>query len=222
MHKIQTMGDAVFTVNKMNGFDAYENAWDIISKSIWNAIGFNLTWFAGSLGGIFFLLAVTVTILNSWTLFYLLTLFLSLVFAPLWEGANILRYGNNKKIGNSPSSLPVLRIILARLLFLLCVVPAYFLFILPGIYLNCRFSLYLPLLILSPKLSPIASLAKSWSITRSRFVDLYSLWIVIVVSKPICLLSFGLGFFLERPISGLAKYLLYSSCADRSYNGSDL
>ena len=222
MHKIQNMGDAALIVNKMNGFDAYENAWDIISKSIWNAISFNLTWFAGSIASIFLLLLITVTILKSWTMFYLLTLLLSLVFAPLWEGANILRYGNNKQLGSSPSSLPVLRIALARLLFLICVGPAYLFFILPGIYLNCRFALYLPLLICTPKLSPIGSLAKSWSITRSRFVDLYSLYIVIVISKPICLLSFGLGFFLERPICGLAKNLMYLSCSDRPCNGSDL
>jgi hypothetical protein len=207
--------------SSINGFDAYENAWDILSRHFWSVIGFNLVWFAGSVAVIFLLFLLTVAAFKSWTAFCLLTFLLFLVFAPLWEGANILKYGNGSQSGTSATGLPVVRIVLARLLLLLFVVPAYLLFILPGIYLHCRFSLYLPLLVCSPKLSPMASLAKSWSITRSRFIALYTLWIVVVVSKPICLLPFGLGFLLERPVCGLAKNHMCSSCSNRPRDGPD-
>ncbi|MEI6647845.1 MAG: hypothetical protein WCP12_17545, partial [bacterium] len=130
---------------------------------------------------------------------------------PHWEAANIMRY--NKSPASQALKLPILKIIFARILFLIFVSPFYLLFVLPGIYLHCRLSLYLPLLVYTPALSSIGSLGKSWVITRSRFVDLYTLWIAVVVSKPACLLPFGLGFLLERPASGLAKSFMYTSCS---------
>ncbi len=205
------------TGRRMNGFDAYESAWDILAKHFWGVLGYNLLWFGASIAVLGLVLLLTVGAFGSWPAFFLLSFFLFLVFGPLWEGANILRYG--KDTPADATGLPIVRIILARLLFLLFVGPAYLLFILPGIYLHCRLSLYLPLLVLSPDVTPMGSLGKSWSLTRSRFVDFYSLWIAVVVSKPICLLPFGLGFLLERPACGLAKALMHTSCCHRPREG---
>ena len=33
--------------DKLTGFDAYENAWDGVSKQLWSALGFNVFWIAG-------------------------------------------------------------------------------------------------------------------------------------------------------------------------------
>jgi hypothetical protein len=201
----------------MNGFDAYENAWDVMAKRLWNLLGYNLTWFAGAAGLVLLIFLLTVGAFKSWGTFIVIAILVFLVLSPLWEAANIVRYGSESP--SATAGMPVIRIIVARLLFLMFVGPAYLLFILPGIYLHCRFSLYLPLLVLSPGTSAIGSLAKSWSLTRSRFVDLYTLWIAVVVSKPACLLPFGLGFLLERPASGLAKAFMYTSCSNRPRDG---
>ncbi len=201
----------------MNGFDAYENAWDVMAKHLWNLLGYNLAWFAGAAVLVLLIFLLTVGVLESWGSFIVIALLVFLVFSPLWEAANIMRY-----VRGSPSAttgMPIIRIIIARLLFLMFVGPAYVLFILPGIYLHCRLSLYLPLLVLSPGTSAIGSLTKSWSFTRSRFVDLYTLWIAVIVSKPVCLLPFGLGFLLERPASGLAKAFMYSFCSNKPRDG---
>lgn len=201
----------------MNGFDAYENAWDVMTKRLWNLLGYNLVWFVGSVAVVVLIFLLTVAPFRSWGAFFLLAFFVFLVLSPLWEAANIVRYGRDSP--SQTAEIPVMKIILARLLFLLFVTPAYVLFILPGIYLHCRLSLYLPLLVFTPGISAMGSLVKSWSLTRSRFVDLYTLWIAVVVSKPACLLPFGLGFLVERPASGLAKAFMFTSCSHRPRDG---
>ena len=205
------------TERRMNGFDAYENAWDVMAKCLWNILGYNLAWFAGAVAIVVLIFLLTVAPFKSWGAFFLLTFFVFLVLSPLWEAANIVRYG--KDAPTQTAEVPVTKIILARLLFLLFVAPAYLLLILPGIYIHCRLSIYLPLLVFTPDLTPMGSLSKSWSLTRSRFVDFYTLWIAVVVSKPACLLPFGLGFLLERPASGLAKAVMFTSCSHRPRDG---
>ncbi len=201
----------------MNGFDAYENAWDVMAKRLWNLLGYNLAWFAGAAGVFLVILLLTVGAFNSWFAFVILALFVFLVLSPLWEAGNIVRY--SIALPSQTKSAPLVKIVLARLLFLVVVTPAYLLFVLPGIYIHCRLSLYLPLLVFSPDISVTRSLTKSWSLTHSRFVDLYTLWIAVVVSKPVCLLPFGLGFLLERPASGLAKAFMFTSCSNRPRDG---
>ena len=203
------------TTSRMNGFDAYENAWDVMAQNLWNLLKYNLRWFAASVLIVFLIFLVTVSVFESWISFLATTLFVFLVFSPLWEAANIGRYGD---LTSHKTPLPITKIILGRLFFLLFVAPGYFLLILPGIYLHCRFSLYLPLLVSSSDLTSLASLGRSWSLTRSRFVDFYTLWIAIVVSKPVCLLPFGLGFLLERPASGLAKAFMLASCSSSTHD----
>jgi hypothetical protein len=199
--------------DRMNGFDAYEKAWDVMAKRFWSLLGYNLGWFASAVAVVALILLLTVVAFKSWSAFFILAFFLFLVLSPLWEAANIVRYGTDSP--SQTAELPVTKIILARLIFLLVVIPAYLIFILPGIYLHCRLALYLPLLVFTPGLSSMGSISKSWSLTRSRFVDFYTLWIAVVVSKPACLLPFGLGFLLERPASGLAKALMFASCSNR-------
>ena len=205
------------TERRMNGFNAYENAWDVMAKRLWSVLGYNLAWFVGSAGVIVLILLLTVLPFRSWGAFFVIAFFVFLVLSPLWEAANIVRYGKDPP--SRTAEVPVTKIILARLLFLLVVSPAYLLFILPGIYIHCRLSLYLPLLVFTPGLSPIGSLGRSWWLTRSRFVDLYTLWIAVVVIKPACLLPFGLGFLVERPASGLAKAFMFTSCSNRPRDG---
>ena len=204
------------TGQRINGFDAYETAWDTLSERLWNVLRYNLVWFGMTIVALILMFLLTVGLYGSWPAFLFWSIVLFLEFSPLWEGANIARYGLDPP--SASMRLPVAKIIVARLLFLLLVAPAYLL-ILPGIYLHCRLSLYLPLLVLSPDLTPAGSLGKSWALTRSRFVDLYTLWIAVVVSKPACLLPLGLGFLFERPVSGLAKTLMCRSCSTGSCDG---
>jgi len=204
--------------DKLTGFDAYENAWDGVSMQLWSALGFNVFWLAG-----FFLVLLVVYLfavvgLESWVSFSTISVILFLILAPLWEAANILRFSI---AGQFPEGdkLPVLKIIVARLFFLFMVGSGYLALVLPGIYLHCRFCLYLPIILRSRGVSPWGSLCQSWMLTRSRFVTLYTLWIAVVISKPLCLLPFGLGLIFERPICGLAKDLMFFSCSNRPRDG---
>lgn len=201
------------------GFDAYETAWDIVSKHLWSVLGFNAIWFASFFLATLSLFILCVIVLESWTAFVAWCVLFLLVVLPLWEGANILRYGSDEGFPQPPPGLPVVRIVVARLLFLLIVGPGYLMFLLPGVYLHSRLSLYLPVLLRSPTVSPAQSLSRSWLLSRSRFVRLYTLWIVVVVSHPVSLLPFGLGLILRQPLNGLAKDLMFWSCSSRPRDG---
>jgi len=204
-----------------SGFDAYETAWDTVSKNLWRVLGFNLVWFAYFTLAIISFLILFVLVLESWAAFFTSSVLVLLILLPLWEGSNILRYGSDGRYSQQSSGLPVVRIVVARLLFLLIVAPGYIMFLLPGIYLHSRLSLYLPVLLRSPSVSPTQSLSLSWRLSRSRFVRLYTLWIVIVVSHPVSLLPFGLGLIFRQPLNGLAKDLMFWSCSNRARDGPD-
>jgi hypothetical protein len=203
----------------MNGFDAYETAWDMVSKRLWSVLGFNAMWFGCFVLATLSLFMLCVHILDSWTGFVTCYALFLLMVLPLWEGANILRYGADEGFPQRVHELPVVRIIVARFLFILLLAPAYLMLVLPGIYLHSRLSLYLPVLLRSPTVSPMQSLSRSWLLSRSRFVRLYTLWIAVVVSHPVSLLPFGLGLILRQPLNGLAKDLMFWSCSNRTRDG---
>jgi len=165
---------------------------------------------------VIYLLAVM--LFESWISFITISFIFFLILAPIWEAANILRFSTSGQFPNG-EKLPVLKIVAARLFFLFIVGSGYLALVLPGIYMHCRFCLYLPIILRSKGISPWGSLCQSWTVTRSRFVTLYTLWIAVVISKPVCLLPFGLGFLFERPICGLAKDLLFLSCSNRPRDG---
>jgi len=203
----------------MTGFEAYEAAWDIVSKRLWPVLGFNCLWFGCFFLATLSLLTLCVIIFESWTTFVACYALFLLVLLPLWEGANVLRYGTQQGLPEGRRALPVTDIIVGRLLFILLVAPAYLIFLLPGIYLHSRLVLYLPVLLRSRNVTPLESLSRSWQLSRSRFVKLYTLWIAVVVSHPVSLLPFGLGLILRQPVNGLAKDLMFFSCSNRPRDG---
>ena len=198
----------------MNGIDAYEMAWDVISKNLLNAFLFNSIWFCFCNLFAILLFFICVVLFKSWSYFLILLMIEFLFLLPLWEGSNILRYGKWQENFLKTQNLPVVKIIVARALFLMLVIPAYFIFLLPGIYLHSRLMLYLPALIKNPNISPIYSLLESWRLSQSKFIQFYTLWIAVVLSIPISSLPFGLGFIFRQPINGLAKDLLLESCVN--------
>lgn len=203
----------------MTGLDAYEMAWDIVSKHLWSILAFNIIWFGVCSLVTLSLFLICVIMLESWGAFLASGAFGLLLVLPLWEGANILRYGAQQEPSQQTRALPVVEIIVARLLFLLLVIPAYLILILPGIYLHSRMMLYLPVLLRSTNASPLGGLSRSWQLSRSRFVRLYTLWIAVVISHPVSLLPFGIGLILRQPVNGLAKDLMFFSCSNRPRDG---
>ena len=202
--------------SKLSGIDAYEQSWDIIAKRLWSILGFNMLWLLGSFVLLVFLYVVTVKAFESWTAFVCLSIFFLLVFSPLWQASDICEYGIQTQRVHDEKRMPVVSIIIARLLFLIIVGAGYLALILPGIYLHCRLSLYLPALVRTPRLGPFGSLGRSWVFSRSRFVSLYTLWIATMILKPVSLLPFGLGFILEQPISGIAKDIMFLDARDNA------
>lgn len=189
----------------MTGFDAYERAWDIVTKDFWQVLAFNLSWllFAFLVFLASFALAALVVGSQHWGPVLILAILVpSVLIGPLWEASNITRFLRTR------DCVPFLRLLCARLAFLVVVTPAYLLFLVPGIYLHCRLCLYLPLLVAHSDISWGQSLARSWNVTRGHFVGMYTLWITLSASKPIALLPLGLGLILERPLAGLTKALV--------------
>ena len=117
----------------VTGFDAYETAWDMVSKRFWNVLGFNVAWFGCFVLATLSLFILCVNILDSWTGFVTSCALFLLAALPLWEGANILRYGADGGFPQRVHELPVVRIIVARFLFFLLVAPAYLMLVLPGV-----------------------------------------------------------------------------------------
>lgn len=203
----------------ITGIDAYEMAWDSVAKHLWSVLGYNLVWFAGLLLGSLSLFLLCVMIFENWGWFFASGALLLLLALPLWEAANILRYGGHDGLADRVPALPIVNIIVARLLFLLVVIPAYLIFLLPGIYVHTRLALYLPVLLRSTHGNPLDSLSRSWFLSRSNSIRLYTLWIAVVVTHSVSLLPFGLGLILRQPVNGLAKDMMFVSCSSRPRDG---
>lgn len=198
------------TRTAQSGIDAYEISCDMVTTNLGRVLAYNTLWFAGTLAVLGLLLLTTVLLLRSWPVFFASAVIMVLILSPIWEAANIVRFGHRVPAA-SGSAIVFVKVVLARLLFLLLVGVGYLALLLPGIYLHCRLCLYVPLLVRNPNLSPTESLRGSWKLTESRFLSIYTLWIAVVVSKPVCFLPFGLGFVLERPIAALAKDQMLAS-----------
>ncbi len=70
---------------RMNGFDAYENAWDVMTKRLWSILGYNLVWLFFSLVLIVLIYSLTVVAFSSWLNFVLFGFFVFLTLSPLCE-----------------------------------------------------------------------------------------------------------------------------------------
>jgi hypothetical protein len=199
---------------EITGFDAYDLAWGVMSANLWAVLRFNVIWFVGAVSGLLILIILFESAASIGTRNTLLILYMwfFLIYSAVWEAANIAKFSNS--VGQAPEDYSVVKIILARFLFLAVVILGYYFLVLPGIYLHCRLCLYLPLLVHRPRMSIIESFRKSWEVTSSHFLAFYTLWIAIVVSKPVCFLPLGLGFVLERPASGLAKSIMLNAYAE--------
>jgi hypothetical protein len=190
-----------------SAIDAYEQAWDFAATIFWQLLGYNTLWFLGFIIGWVSLRVFTLTMGFGWTMVIILNLVYLLTFLPIWELANIMRF----QLNASASMNDVINLAIGRVIYSLVLMCGYACFILPGIYLHCRLLLHMPIFARSPNTLGIAAMRESWHLTKGRFVALYALWIVTVLSKPVCALPLGLGFILERPLSGFAKEFLLLS-----------
>jgi len=195
-------------IGKLTGFDAYENPWDAVSKQLWPAFGFNIFWLAGLFISLIVVFLLTVVSFDSWASFIIISAIFFLILSPLWEAANILRFSTTGQFPDG-DKLPVLKIIVARLIFLLMVGFGYLALVLTGIYVHCRFSLYLPIILRSRGISPWGSLYKSWVLTRSRFVKLYTLWIAVVIANLYVYCHLALALFLSALFVDLLRILCF-------------
>jgi len=198
---------------EITGFDAYDLAWGVMSANLWAVLRFNVIWFVGAVSGLLLILIVSAALSGTWETFFILYMWFFLIYSAVWEAANIAKFSNS--VGQAPEDYSVVKIILARFLFLAVVILGYYCLVLPGIYLHCRLCLYLPLLVHRARMSIIESFRKSWEVTSSDFLAFFKLWIGSVASKLACFLPpLVLGLILERPASGLAKSIMLNAYAE--------
>jgi len=199
---------------QINGFGAYENTWDFVSKRLWPILGFNsLCLLCATLGVAPLVLLVTALHLSTtWTLFLLFASYAFLI-RPLWLGLNLLRFGSKANTADRQVQWGdcLLKIVAANFLSVIIKTLAYLMFILPGIYVSCRLSLFLPELVNNPGQSSIGSLKKSWRLTQTCLTEMYCFWIGSTVAVPSGLMCFVLGMILEKPISALSKEVMYAT-----------
>ena len=190
----------------VTGLDAYEEAWDYASPMFWRLLGFNLVWLFAFLAGWIGLKILLYFCNADWSTFLTFNLFFALLFLALWELANIVKFRTDQKL----TVYRAAEFVLSRSVYLMLILTAYCFFILPGIYVHSRLLLHTPLCARKAS-TGFEAIFESWRLTSGKFVTLYALWIVTVLSKPVCALPIGLGFVLERPLSGFAKDILLSN-----------
>lgn len=191
----------------MTGIGAYEQAWDFAATIRWQLLGFNLLWFLGYVVGVIMLKIFMVFTDLGWSTAIFANVTFLFLFFPIWELANILKFRRNEAM----SIYSVVNLAIGRAIYSLILLSAYMCFILPGIYLHCRLILHMPIFARDPSALGLGAMRESWRLTKGRVVTLYALWIVTVLSKPVCALPLGLGFVLERPLSGFAKEILLAT-----------
>lgn len=194
------------------GIDAYEAALDFLAANRWPALRFNLLWLFGS--ALLWLAGKSLLFNGSTGISTLIVSFLLpwLYIVPVWETANISKFRYNRRI----SLAAVITVCIERTLLYAVLVVTYLPFVLSGIYIHSRLLLHTADIGRTGGVVPLHGLIHSWRLTKGHGLSLYSLWIVTVISKPICALPLGLGFVLERPLSGFAKDILMTTlCADQ-------
>ena len=81
VHEVESMTENLAETadrDSMNGFDAYEYAWDGVSKHLWSVLRFNLPGFVGCAAAVLIIYFLTVSLFDSWVAFYFMTFFLFL------------------------------------------------------------------------------------------------------------------------------------------------
>ncbi len=192
------------------GVDAYEEAWDFAATIRRQLLIFNLLWFLGFVGGWIILKILTVSAEFGWPGTIFVNVSYWLLFFPIWEMANILKFRFDEKMSMNAA----INLVIGRAIYSLILLGAYLCFLLPGIYLHCRLMLHMPLFARNQSALCVEAMCESWRLTRGHVVTLYAFWIVTVLSKPVCAIPFGIGFVLERPLSGFAKSILLASLDD--------
>jgi hypothetical protein len=163
-----------------------------------------LAWFCFFLFGWIVLKIALLSVSVNWFVFLSLNLAYALLFLALWELANIVKFRAEQTLSLGGAIV----FLLGRSVYLAIILAGYSLFILPGIYIHSRLLLHSPLAARDPRTRSFDAIGESWRLTSGKGVTLYALWIVTVLSKPACALPIGLGFVLERPLSGFAKDIL--------------
>ena len=105
-----------------------------------------------------------------------------------------------------------LNYIVATIISSILVFLGLLLFIIPGIYIGLRLSMF-RLLIVDKKLGIFESLSTSWKITEKQTLNLFVISFIFGIINLYGLLTFGIGLLITAPLTSIAivyvyKYLL--------------
>lgn len=104
----------------------------------------------------------------------------------------------------------------ASILYGIVVVIGYFIFLLPGMYLSIRLSLY-QYFVVDKGQGPIESLKSSWALTEGSFWDLVGVQCVITCVVMLSLIPLGLGLLITIPMSSVLMAYVYRRLQQHPY-----
>ena len=211
MHKSQL--EFRNSISITSGVEAYEEAVDLFSENRWRFILFNLKWLFWVICGWLLVKIMFLGLRATITTWLLTTILYYIIVFPVWEIANIVKFCHKRIL--TPALIP--HIVIDSFLYFIILLIAYMLFILPGIYLHTRLMLRTVFLASGVSEGLFSGLRGSWQITSGQAINMYGLWIIAVVSKPIASLPLGIAFVLERPLSGIAKNIMWKKIVDSKY-----
>ncbi len=102
----------------------------------------------------------------------------------------------------------LLAAIIATILFYLMVFPGFILFVIPGIYLMCRFFFY-DFFIVDKKVGSIDSLRKSWRATQGKVLNILLLFLVLIGINILGFIFFIVGVLFTAAVSSIALAYAY-------------
>ncbi len=109
----------------------------------------------------------------------------------------------------------LLTAIIATILFYLMVLSGFFLFVIPGIYLTCRFFFY-NFFIVDKKAGPIDSLRQSWRATQGKVLNIFLLILAIIGINILGFLVFVIGMLFTSAVSSIAFAYVYRNLSKAS------
>lgn len=98
--------------------------------------------------------------------------------------------------------------LLVSLLLFLITLGGLLLLIVPGVIFALKYQ-FAPFLVIDKKLSPLAAIKKSGSITKGFLWPLFGLWLMSVLLMAIGVLLFGIGLLLAVPVTIFAQVYAY-------------
>ncbi len=193
----------------------FRRAWELFSAHVGVFVGAAvISFIASGIGGALrssligsegFFVSVSLSVLGYVASAFIAVGFLKLVLATV--------DGKPVAIGTLlEGSQELFSYIFGSVIFGIAVITGFFFFIIPGIYLALRLSLW-PYFLVDRHLSVTDSLTASWNATAPVLWQLLAFGLVVLLVTFVGALALGVGLLVAMPVTSIAQVLVYRALA---------